>query len=304
MAIAHSPLRYPGGKQVLARVLSHLMKMNGVHGGIYVEPFAGGAGAAISLLFGEYVDRVLINDADPCIYAFWKAVLHQTEPFLKLLRNTPTTVREWKRQRAIYQQPKRYSTLRVGFATFYLNRCNRSGIIGNGGPIGGKRQTGKWKIDARFNREDLERRIRRIALYRDRISVSQMDGIEFLKRHVATLDERTKPFVYLDPPYYAKGRDLYLNHYKPEDHVRLAAYLKAEATFDWVLSYDNVPEIRKLYRQLRQVSFRLDYSARVRRVGREIMILKPRLVFPDRWKRTIPQQYVTASDGVSIPLMG
>jgi len=304
MAIAHSPLRYPGGKQVLTRVLSHLMKLNGVHGGTYAEPFAGGAGAAISLLFGEHVDRVLINDADLCIYAFWNAALYHTERFLKLLRTTPTTVCEWERQRAIYQQPKRHSTLRVGFATFYLNRCNRSGIIGNGGPIGGKRQTGKWKIDARFNRKELERRITRIALYRDRVSVSQMDGIEFLKRHVTTLDERAKAFVYLDPPYYAKGCDLYLNHYKPEDHAKLAAYLKNEVRFDWVLSYDNVPEIKRLYAGLRRVSFKLDYSARERRVGSEIMILKSGLAFPDRWKRTIPQQYVTASDNVSIPVAG
>src|SRR2546423_380701 len=142
MSIAHSPLRYPGGKQILSRLIAHLMELNGAAGGTYVEPFAGGAGVALALLFGEHVARVLINDADPCIYACWKSIVYKTDKFLKLLHDTPATVDEWERQRRIYQNPKRYSETTVGFATFFLNRCNRSGIIASGGPIGGRDQRG------------------------------------------------------------------------------------------------------------------------------------------------------------------
>ncbi len=294
--MALSPLRYPGGKQILARVLAHLMKLNGVHGGTYAEAYAGGGGAALSLLFGEHADRVLINDADPCIVSFWNAILHQTERFISLLKQTPCTVREWNNQRAIYQHPRSHSGLRVGFATFFLNRCNRSGIIANGGPIGGKKQAGPWKIDARFNREELEHRIRRIALYRDRITISQLDGIDFLDRYSASVGRRAKAFVYLDPPYYAKGRDLYLNYYQPADHGRLATWLRRQANFCWVLSYDNVPEITRLYGALRKVPFNLDYSARARRRGREVMILKAGLAFPPEWQRGIPKRVISAAD--------
>ena len=296
MAFAHSPLRYPGGKQVLTRVLAQLVKLNGVQGGTYAEAYAGGGGAALGLLFGEHVERVLINDADPRILAFWTAVLNHTERLLELLRTTRLSVREWVHQRAIYQQPRRYSTLRVGFATFYLNRCNRSGIIASGGPIGGKKQTGAWKIDARFNREELARRIEKIDAYRDRIFVSGLDAIDFLEQHVKPLAGRERVFTYLDPPYFAKGRDLYLNHYKADDHAALAAWLSSKATFPWALSYDNVREIRKLYAAFRQLSFGLDYSARERRVEREIMILKPDLIVPPSWKRRIPQRVVSAAD--------
>jgi DNA adenine methylase len=294
MAIAHSPLRYPGGKQILGRIVAHLIRLNGASGGTYIEPYAGGAGIALGLLFGEHVDRVLINDADLCIYSFWKAVLEDTERFVTLLRECPTTIEEWAKQRHVYQHAKRHSTLRVGFATFYLNRCNRSGIIATGGPIGGQDQAGKWKIDARFNRVELERRIRKIAEYRDRITLSNLDAIDFLDRHVVTMNPRQRPFVYLDPPYYEKGRDLYLSYYSHEDHATLAKYIAQQQQFPWILSYDNAPEIAALYAGFRQVRFSLDYSARERREGREIMIFRADMAFPRSWVKSIPSRFVSA----------
>jgi DNA adenine methylase len=296
MPISHSPLRYPGGKQVLAGVLSRLIKLNGAEGGTYVEPYAGGAGAALSLLYSEHAGRILINDADPCIYAFWRAVLDQTDDFVEMLRTIPTTVDEWTRQRAVYRHRTDHSSLEVGFATFFLNRCNRSGIIARGGLIGGKQQTGAWKIDARFNRVELERRIRKVALYRDRILLSKLDGIRFLATRVEPLGAGDRPFVYLDPPYFAMGPDLYLNHYEAGDHAALATYLRERARFPWVLSYDAAEEIVRLYSGLRQVPFNLDYSAKVRRVGSEIMVLKPGLVFPKAWEPSIPKRLITLAE--------
>jgi len=295
MAIVHSPLRYPGGKQVLSRLIAHLIQMNGCTGGVYVEPYAGGASIALSLLFGEYVDRVVINDADVCIHAFWKAVLFDTEKFVKLLRETPTTVEEWAKQREVYLQPKRFGTLKLGFATFYLNRCNRSGIISRGGPIGGQQQDGTWKIDARFNRVELERRVRRIAEYRDRITLLRRDAVLLLQEDVPCL-RPLRPFVYLDPPYYQKGRELYLNYYEHTDHEKLATLLRKHSPYHWIMSYDNVPEISALYEDFRRVRFSLDYSARERREGTEVMILPLTLAFPKAWVHTIPRRFITAAD--------
>ncbi len=301
MPSAHSPLRYPGGKQILTRVIAHLIRINDTGGGVYVEPYAGGAGAAIGLLFGEHVHRIMINDADYCVFAMWSAILNQSSAFLDLIQGTPLTVAEWGRQRAIYQNPRKHKRLLVGFATFYLNRCNRSGIIKNGGPIGGKGQEGTWKIDARFNRSELCRRVQRISLYKDRIQLFNMDGIALLREQVAPLRARDRPFVYLDPPYYGKGEALYLNYYQPADHDVLARYLRNEAAFNWILSYDDVAAVRKLYTGFQQVRFSLDYSARERRTGREIMILRSGLAFPTAWQRTIPSRYITAAD--SAPAM-
>lgn len=281
-----SPLRYPGGKQVLSRLLARLISSNGLEGGAYAEPYAGGAGAALALLFSERVGTLFLNDADPCIFAMWHSVLEKTEEFARLLVDTPLTVEEWRKQRAIYRSPRTHGALEVGFATFFLNRTNRSGIISNAGPIGGLDQTGPWKIDARYNRSELSKRIHRIALYRKRISFQNLDAIAFLKniRSVENL------FVYLDPPYFSKGKELYLNYYMRDDHRELASFMKQCREFFWVMTYDRAAEIECLYKPFRQVTFALSYSASVRREGREVLILGKGLKFPRGWLRTLPAE--------------
>jgi DNA adenine methylase len=272
MSAAASPLRYPGGKQALTGTLAGLLRGAGHEDGVYVEPYAGGAGAALSLLFGEYVRELLLNDADFRVYAFWRAALFETEHLLRLIHDTPVTVKQWDLQRRIYRNAGQHSTLKVGFATFFLNRCNRSGIIGNGGIIGGRSQAGRWKIDVRFNKEELARRIERIALYSNRIHVFNMDGIKFLHGLSEVAKREASYFVYLDPPYFAKGQQLYLNYYTLEDHKALASYL-ATRGFAWAMTYDDVPEIRDLYRTKLTIPIKIHYSARKVRSATELLIL-------------------------------
>jgi DNA adenine methylase len=303
MPLSYSPLRYPGGKQILSRVLAHLISLNGRGGGTYAEPYAGGAGAALALLYGGHVNDLILNDADVRIFAFWKSILEETDGFLRLLRNTKLTVENWRRQRAIYTQSRDHSRLKVGFATFYLNRCNRSGIIANAGLIGGQHQTGKWKIDARFNRDVLAERIERVARYRHRIKISRFDAITFLRRLSTDPRMADRGFVYLDPPYFVKGSQLYLNHYLRTDHEVLCSHLGNGVPFKWVMSYDNVPFIRKLYReQFVRVTFNLGYSARSFRVGTELLIYDDTLYFPKAWRRRIPDAYISAAEQLSRPM--
>jgi DNA adenine methylase len=280
MPIANSPLRYPGGKAVLSDFLGDVLAINGIQDGTYVEPYAGGAGAALNLLFAEHVQRIVLNDADPCIFAFWNAILHRKGDFIRRLQETPVTIDEWKRQRSIYQEQSRHSRIKVAIASFFLNRCNRSGIIVNGGPIGGLVQSGKWKIDARYNRNELLRRINKIHLYRDRIDVYNMDAIEFLRNVVGRFDRLDNSLIYLDPPYYVKGAQLYLNHYRHEDHFRLATFLRKQGNLRWILTYDNVPEINNLYQGCQCIPFNLSYSAHGRRMGSELLIHQDKLIVP------------------------
>lgn len=283
-----SPLRYPGGKQMLASVLGRLITENALEGGTYAEPYAGGSGAALALLYWGYVGKLLLNDADPCIYAVWRSILDSTEEFCKRVRDTPLSIAAWKKQKAIYTNRANNSQLDVGFATFYLNRTNRSGIIKNGGPIGGYDQSGPWKINARFNRVGLIERIERIALYRERISFTGLDAIKFVKG----LPPTTKLFVYLDPPYYVKGSELYLNHYCDADHAKLAVFIKARKTLKWAMTYDRVTPIERLYKGLRRVSFTLSYSATERKVGKELLILPRALHLPKEWRARLPKSAI------------
>lgn len=270
----YSPLRYPGGKARLSQTLKDLIRQNRLFDCQYVEPFAGGAGAALSLLFGEFVSHIHINDVDASIHAFWSAVLTDTERLCRLVRDTRPTLDEWQRQRSIQTRRDEVDSLSLAFSTFFLNRTNRSGIIATGGVIGGLEQNGTYKLDARLNRPDLVRRVEQIASYRNRISLYRLDAIEMLDKIVKPLPVNT--LVYLDPPYYVKGSRLYANYYNDDDHERLSLEVKGLKQH-WLVSYDNVPAIRKLYTGYRRVVYGLRYSACSREMGAEIMFFSKSL---------------------------
>ena len=251
-----SPLRYPGGKTVYADMIAEIIQLNNLSGRTFVEAFAGGAGAALTLLLRGDVPAIVLNDYDVAIFSFWHSILHETEAFLRLLNDTPISVNEWYKQRNIYRS-EHDNLLALGFATFYLNRCNRAGILA-ANPIGGLQQTGKYKIDARFNKAKLERKIREIANRRDCITISNDNGVDFIIR----LTEKFKSdqlFIYFDPPYYKKGELLYLNHFDHAQHLELRNYIQ-NTLFAWVLSYDDENEIRKLYAQIPTYERELYYS--------------------------------------------
>jgi DNA adenine methylase len=266
-----SPLRYPGGKTALAPLLAETIQVNEIEGGTYLEPFAGGSGLALSLLFSETVGNIHLNDLDRRIYSFWAAILNQSESFLERLDKVQVNVEEWQRQREVMRRWKTAKILDLGFATFFLNRCNRSGVF-NAGPIGGYDQTGNYKIDVRFNKKELRKKIERIALYRDRITVWNLDAIEFLKR-VFQKGEIThsQSLVYMDPPYFMKAQRLYPLYFIDDDHARLAKYLNSQKRMRWLVSYDDTEEIRRLYSGTKNLLF-MNYFLHTVRTGRELFI--------------------------------
>lgn len=276
MPISPSPLRYPGGKSSLTNFLGRIIEENKLLDGVYVEPYAGGAGAAMNLLFSEYVSKIVINDLDRHIYELWNSVLNRTDDLIHLIRTTEITIDEWKKQRNIYRKLNDFSGLEVGFSTFFLNRCNRSGIL-KGGVIGGKEQKGKWKLNARFNKDELIKKIEKISMYKNRIILENKDAISLIKNKKWS----NNTIMYLDPPYYEKGSGLYLNHYTSEDHKYLSQFIKRYSRFRWIISYDNVEEIKFFYRNMRQVCFDVNYTSHTYKKGTELMIFDPKLKFSE-----------------------
>lgn len=268
---SYSPLRYPGGKSALFGLVDKIIKDNKLENSTYVEPFAGGAGIALSLLLLEKVNYIIINDLDRAIFCFWKAVLNHNDKFIEKINKTPLTIKEWHKQKNIYSDIKS-NDFDLGFATFFLNRTNRSGIL-NAGPIGGIKQNGEWKIDVRFNKKNLIARIKKISYYKDRIKATNEDGIKLINK----LINKKKYFVYLDPPYYDKGSCLYLNHYKTSDHQKLAQFLNKNKNGNWMLTYDNVDPIRKLYCKNHSYKFSLNYHAHKSKKGSELLVLSNKL---------------------------
>lgn len=273
----YSPLRYPGGKGKIANFIKLVFEKNLLLDGCYVEPYAGGASVALSLLFGEYASKIIINDFDRAIFAFWHSVLNDTGNFCNLINDTKVNIKTWRQQKEIQKQKETANLLDLGFSTFFLNRTNRSGII-KAGVIGGNDQSGNYKIDARFNKVDLIHRIQRIAKYKDRILLYNLDAIEFIKTISKTLPDKT--LIYFDPPYYLKGKDLYVNHYKHEDHLLVSQMINGITKHKWIVSYDNAPEITEIYKKNKKFEYALNYSAVNATTGTEVMIYHKDLFIP------------------------
>lgn len=264
-----SPLRYPGGKGAMAKYLgNYLRTKSGVTR--LVEPFAGGAGASLKLLLQGVVRDLVLNDADDRIFAFWNSVFFETAEFLSMLEDVPISVNEWLRQRAIYRS-NTASSLEVGFATFYLNRCNRSGIINNGSVIGGLEQTGKWGIDSRFNKPTLAHRVSTISQFREHVTIHCDNAIDRLPNYMNASDT----FLFLDPPYYFKSEGLYLNTYSDSDHRELCELMRGPCQALWLVSYDDAPRIREIWAGFDIREHEVDYSAHQRRRTSEILIAPP-----------------------------
>ena len=273
----YSPLRYPGGKARLSPFIKLLIENAGIEKPVYIEPYAGGAGVALSLLIDGVVDEVVINDYDKAIYSMWRAILEDTEEFVRLIEETPVNVEEWYNQKRIYSENNKKYSVELGFAAFYLNRTNRSGIISNAGPIGGYEQTGNYTIAVRYNKEDLIRRIREIAKHRKKIHLYNKDAKKLISIYLQKYIDRA--FIYFDTPYYKKGKALYKNFYTESDHKDIFELITA-IPCSWIVTYDDVQEIRAIYEGCSARLYDLTYSLANNGTKSELMYVSDEELWP------------------------
>lgn len=276
MPSTYSPLRYPGGKTKFYDYIKKILECNEMLGETYIEPFAGGAGLALKLLLNDDVKRIVINDYDPAIYSVWHSILYQTEQFCELVESVPITLEQWKRQHDIYITSNRDISLEVGFATFFLNRTNISGVI-KGGVIGGQAQQGKYNMEARYNSQNLVRKIKNIAEHKEQIILLNQDAKELLKP--AQLRKFYKVFLNLDPPYVKKGTQLYKNAFTEKDH-RALCDLILNCNRKWIVTYDICPLVEDLYSSCRSSYLDVTYSIQVSKKAQEYIFFSDNLVLP------------------------
>lgn len=267
----YSPLRYPGGKSRIFPFVSHLLEENDMKGIAYAEPYAGGAGLALKLLIEGWVDHIYINDLNSSIYTFWKVLLTRTDELCDWIASVDVTMKNWRLYKDIQKNQEAADELELAKSTLFLNRTNISGVI-KGGPIGGINQTGAYKIDVRFNKEELIKKIRLIATFKGKIHLSNDDGLVFLKK---ISRKREDVFVYLDPPYYKKAADLYMNFFTDKNHEDLCELMSSYRK-RWMVSYDNEDFVLKLYEKFRKIEYQLAQYAS-NRVGKEVLIFDKRV---------------------------
>lgn len=272
-SIHKSPLRYPGGKNCIYTFVRNLIEENNMVGIKYAEPYSGGAGLALRLLMNGLVSEIHINDLDPSIYAFWNAILHQTDDFCSWIEEVKIDIPTWEYYKQVQRERDQHNKIELAKSTFFLNRTNVSGII-FGGPIGGMKQMGKYRLSARFNKSELIYRIRSIAALSNQIHLSNLDGLYFLDKIEQTHNDI---FIYLDPPYYKKGSFLYMNAFHDDNHRDLSKRV-VQLHNRWMVSYDNQDFILELYPQYRKIVYQLSQCTS-NRVGDEVLIFDNRLTF-------------------------
>lgn len=276
----YSPLRYPGGKNKLAKFIAKICVDNNIDGH-YIEPYAGGASVALYLLIEKKVEKITINDYDRSIYAFWYSVLKNTKKLCDLIENTEINIENWQKAKEIQKNKKKSKLLDLGFSTFFLNRTNISGII-NAGVIGGRDQNGKYKIDCRFNKAELIKRIKLISKYKKQIEFYNLDALKLVEK-IQKESNNEKTIFYFDPPYYLKGASLYMNYYKDNQHKEVANVVKRIKNINWIVSYDNTHEIKNIYKWVLKnkiKKYSLNHSAYRAREGKEILFFSKKLLIP------------------------
>ncbi|EKO4095991.1 DNA adenine methylase [Salmonella enterica] len=299
MSATPSPLRYPGGKAAIQDMISAIICSNNLNGAHYAEPYAGGGGLALSLLFKQYIHEIHLNDLDRSVWSFWHSILNETEQFIDKIMETSVTIEEWHKQRYIQNNKDKYNDFELGFSSFFLNRTNRSGIILKAGVIGGLEQKSKYLLDCRFNKKGLIDRIKRVEKYKHRIHLYNKDAIDFMNE----IDEYMpkKSMFCIDPPYFDKGSLLYTNFYNVEDHKKVSEAILG-LKHPWLLTYDNALEINELYNDCARYTYPLNYSAATKRVGTELLITQDGILIPDNLgiTRVVKKEKMMNMDEVTI----
>lgn len=283
-----SPLRYPGGKGKTYDYIKQLITYNNCS--CYIEPFAGGAGVALKLLLNGDVNRIILNDYDRAIFAFWHSVLYETDALIDLIIKTPITMECWYQQKEIQNQKETSPLLALGFSTLFLNRTNRSGIL-KGGVIGGKQQNGKYKMDCRFPKDKIIKKIKIISEFKDFIKVENMDALDFIDEKIL---KTRNSFTFFDPPYFSKGPSLYTNFYTEKDHIELSKKIKTKLrNRKWIVTYDMCDPIKEMYKNLDYIEFYLTYTVQLKTQGKEYMFFSKKTIVPR--EQAIPLKLVTNS---------
>jgi len=274
-----SPLRYPGSKKRLVLYLCEIIKYNKLNPDVLIEPFAGGGNIALHFLLNQIVNKAIIADKDKLIYSFWNVLFSNPDYLIDFIKKVKVNLNNFYRYKEMARNFENYEEEKLAEACIYLNRTSFSGIMTDiVGPLGGKNQQSQYKIDCRFNKKTLIEKMKYISsLSRNVIVLSfdWKDTIKYAQDWVRNKKRLDRLFFYFDPPFFNKANDLYRCYFNKEEHKQLYEEIIC-LNYDWVLSYDNAPEIRRLYSNDKYITMHMEvpYSinSHAKRIEKELII--------------------------------
>lgn len=277
-----SPLRYPGSKKRLSVYISQIIKYNRLNIDVFVEPFVGGGNVALYLLINGLAKRIIIADKDQLIYSFWLTLFRNPNYLINFIKKVKVNLENFYRYKKIVNSTNKFEERKLAEACLFLNRTSFSGLLTNSaGPLGGKKQKSKYKIDCRFNKKYLIKKIEYLASFHSQVIVLPHDWRDTV-RYTENLVKRQKnlqdTLFYFDPPFYHKAEHLYRLYFKKQDHEDLRKVVLS-LKHPWILSYDNAPEIKKMYSKFKRIHVQMPYfiNSSARRIEKELIITPLRL---------------------------
>jgi DNA adenine methylase len=261
----YSPLRYPGSKRKLINYLDKILFLNKLAPKVVVEPFVGGGSVSLAFLMKK----------DELISSFWETLFFDTDFLVNFVKNTTITPKRFNFYKKVVKNHENYDKRQLAKACLFLNRTSFSGILqANVGPLGGREQQSKYKIDCRFGRKNLVKRIKEIAAFRNKVTVLSSSWAQTIKYCLENLKYKTQEYLfYLDPPFYEKADYLYRYYFDSNDHETLRDEV-VKLKQPWILSYDRASEIKKLYSEFKRIHIQMPYSINSpsKRIEKELII--------------------------------
>jgi DNA adenine methylase len=257
-----SLFRYPGGKTWLVpTVLQWLRSLPAITE--FAEPFAGGGIVSLSVLFEGIADFVTLVERDEDVAAVWRSLVNGDATKLAT-KITEFEVNESNVRELLGKEAK--TPLERAFATIVRNRVQRGGILAPGAGLLKEGEKGKGLL-SRWYPETLKKRIDDLLPLRSRLGFIEGDGLHFIRYSA----HRPDVVFYIDPPYTVAGRRLY--KYSDIDHEQLFQ-LAAKIKGDFLMSYDDTPEIRELARKQQFEMAAIPMKNTHHEVQRELLIGK------------------------------
>jgi DNA adenine methylase len=231
-------IRYPGSKDKHLRFLESYFPSFNYEKGI-CEPFAGTASVTFYMLQGKFVDYYHINDFDSGIAALWNTVKTQPEDLKQKIKSYKPNVKDFYK----FKNEEADNDFDKAFQKIVIHQISFSGLgMMAGGPLGGREQKGAYNVLSRWRPEKISANIEKCSNL-----LNSADGKITNESWETVLTEANDNgrFIYLDPPYYERGANLYIAG--DIDHAAMAEELQSKD--NWLLSYNDLPEIRKLYKK-------------------------------------------------------
>jgi DNA adenine methylase len=246
---------YPGGKSKLRKpILAAIQNMVHKHNLTeYREPFFGGGAIGLEVLEKiPAIEYIAINDFDPAVASLWTAVIQLPDQLIQVVKTFSPSVQAFNSFKSKLLQLNTATfqnnpaqILDIALMKLALHQMSYSGLgTKAGGPMGGQNPTDPAAIACRWSPAHLEKEILKTSRL---ISSRAVTTGGCMSQDFSDLFAGDPAMIYLDPPYFEQGGNLYQHAFSSRDHLRLAKLLQ-ETQHQWLLSYDDCPFIRDLYR--------------------------------------------------------